>query len=74
MLKRRKQLPPDWQLTQYLWLATGGKSQFNNRLTVLKGRKIIAFPSHTSTSKSATSLKSTPPLPIEQLTSTSLTG
>ena len=78
VLKRRKQLPPDWQLTQclfgehllpqhpdktialvesektaiicsammpqYLWLATGGKSQFNNRLTVLKGRKIIAFP------------------------------
>ena len=24
--------------------ATGGKSQFNSRLTVLKGRKIIAFP------------------------------
>ena len=78
ILKRRKQLPSDWQLTQclfgehllpqhpdktialvesektaiicaalmpqYLWLATGGKSQFNNRLTVLKGRKIIAFP------------------------------
>ena len=78
ILKRRKQLPPDWQLTQclfgehllpqhpdktvalvesektaiicaalmpqYLWLATGGKSQFNNRLTSLKGRKIIAFP------------------------------
>ncbi len=78
ILKRKKQLPPDWQLTQclfgehllpqhqdktvalvesektaiicsammpqYLWLATGGKSQFNNRLTVLKGRKIIAFP------------------------------
>ena len=78
ILKRRKQLPPDWQLTQclfgehllpqhpnktvvlvesektaiicsammpqYLWLATGGKSQFNSRLTVLKGRKIIAFP------------------------------
>ena len=78
ILKRRKQLPPDWQLTQclfgehllpqhpdktvalvesektaiicsammpqYLWLATGGKSQFNSRLTILKGRKIIAFP------------------------------
>ena len=78
ILKRRKQLPPDWQLTQclfgehllpqhqdktvalvesektaiicaalmpqYLWLATGGKSQFNSRLTALKGRKIIAFP------------------------------
>ena len=78
VLKRRKQLPPDWQLTQclfgehllpqhpdktvaivesektaiicaalmpqYLWLATGGKSQFNNRLASLKGRKIIAFP------------------------------
>ena len=78
ILKRKKQLPPDWQLTQclfgehllpqhqdktvalvesektaiicsavmpqYLWLATGGKSQFNSRLTVLKGRKIIAFP------------------------------
>ena len=78
ILKRRKQLPSDWQLTQclfgehlllqhpdktialvesektaiicsammpqYLWLATGGKSQFNSRLTALKGRKIIAFP------------------------------
>ena len=64
-LKRRHQLPKDWQLTQclfgehllpqhpdktlalmpqYLWLATGGKSQFNNRLASLKGRKIIAFP------------------------------
>ena len=31
-------------MPQYLWLATGGKSQFNSRLTVLKGRKIIAFP------------------------------
>ena len=31
-------------MPQYLWLATGGKSQFNNRLTSLKGRKIIAFP------------------------------
>ena len=78
ILKRRKQLSPDWQLTQclfgehllprypdktvalvesektaiicaalmpqYLWLATGGKSQFNDRLRVLKDRKIIAFP------------------------------
>ena len=77
-LKRRHQLPKDWQITQclfgehllrkypdktvalvesektaiicsalmpeYLWLATGGKSQFNQRLTVLKSRKIIAFP------------------------------
>ena len=77
-LKRRHQLPKDWQLTQclfgehllpqhpdktvalvesekttiicaalmpqYLWLATGGKSQFNNRLASLKGRKLIAFP------------------------------
>ena len=31
-------------MPQYLWLATGGKSQFNNRLTSLKGRNIIAFP------------------------------
>ena len=78
LLKRRHQLPKDWQITQclfgehllqkypdktvalvesektaiicsalmpeYLWLATGGKSQFNQRLTVLKSRKIIAFP------------------------------
>ena len=77
-LKRRHQLPKDWQITQclfgehllqkypdktvalvesektaiicsalmpeYLWLATGGKSQFNQRLAVLKSRKIIAFP------------------------------
>ena len=29
---------------QYLWLATGGKSCINDRLLVLQGRKIIAFP------------------------------
>ena len=28
----------------YVWLATGGKSQLNSRLQVLKGRKIVAFP------------------------------
>ena len=79
ILKRRKQLPPDWQLTQclfgehllpqhqdktvalvesektaiicaaimpqYLWLATGGKSGLTSeRLSTLKGRKIIVFP------------------------------
>ena len=31
-------------MPQYLWLSTGGKSQFNNRLASFKGRKIIAFP------------------------------
>ena len=79
ILKRRKQLPPDWQLTQclfgehllpqhqdktvalvesektaiicaalmpqYLWLATGGKSGLTSeRLSSLKGRKIIVIP------------------------------
>ena len=79
ILKRKKQLPPDWQLTQclfgehllpqhhdktvalvesektaiicsammpqYLWLATGGKSGLTpERLSSLKGRKIIVFP------------------------------
>ena len=79
ILKRRKQLPPDWRLTQclfgehllpqhpdktialvesektaiicsammpqYLWLATGGKSGLTSeRLSSLKGRKIIVFP------------------------------
>ena len=79
VLKRRKQLPPDWRLTQclfgehllpqhpdktialvesektaiicsammpqYLWLATGGKSGLTSeRLSSLKGRKIIVFP------------------------------
>ena len=79
ILKRRKQLPPDWQLTQclfgehllpqhqdktvalvesektaiicsammpqYLWLATGGKSGLTSeRLSSLKGRKVIVFP------------------------------
>ena len=79
ILNRRKQLPPDWQLTQclfgehllpqhpdktialvesektaiicsammpqYLWLATGGKSGLTSeRLSSLKGRKIIVFP------------------------------
>ena len=30
--------------SEYIWLATGGKSQLNNKLQVLKGRKIVAFP------------------------------
>lgn len=31
-------------LPECIWLATGGKSQFNDRLMVLKGRKVTAFP------------------------------
>lgn len=31
-------------MPQYIWLATGGKSAVNERLKVLKGRKVIAFP------------------------------
>lgn len=32
-------------MPKYTWLATGGKSQLNQaRLSVLKGRKTIAFP------------------------------
>lgn len=31
-------------MPQYVWLATGGKSQFNDRLNVLSGRDVIAFP------------------------------
>ena len=27
-----------------IWLATSGKSQLNDRLQVLKGRKVVAFP------------------------------
>ena len=30
--------------SDYIWLATGGKSQLNSKLQVLKGRKIVAFP------------------------------
>ncbi len=29
---------------EYIWLATGGKSQLNDRLAVLRGRKVVAFP------------------------------
>ena len=29
---------------EYIWLATGGKSQLNDRLQVLMGRKVVAFP------------------------------
>jgi len=29
---------------EYIWLATGGKSQLNDRLQVLKGRRVVAFP------------------------------
>lgn len=31
-------------MPEYVWLATGGKSQFNERLNVLYGRDIVAFP------------------------------
>lgn len=31
-------------MPKYIWLATGGKSQMNSRLNVLKGRTVIAFP------------------------------
>ena len=31
-------------LPEYIWLATGGKSRFNDRLMVLKGRKVTDFP------------------------------
>lgn len=77
-LKRAKNLPQDWTVTQclfgehllarypektvvlveaektavicaafmpeYIWLATGGKSQLNDRVRVLTGRKVFAFP------------------------------
>ncbi|MDD3946132.1 MAG: DUF6371 domain-containing protein, partial [Bacteroidales bacterium] len=29
---------------EYIWLATGGKSQLNDRLQVLRNRKVVAFP------------------------------
>ena len=29
---------------EYIWLATGGKSQLNDRLQVLRDRKVVAFP------------------------------
>ena len=31
-------------MPRFLWLATGGKSQINERLLVLKNRKIVAYP------------------------------
>lgn len=31
-------------MPRFLWLATGGKSQINDRLLVLKGRRVLAFP------------------------------
>lgn len=31
-------------MPKYIWLATGGKSGLNDRLNVLKGRKVIAWP------------------------------
>lgn len=31
-------------MPRFLWLATGGKSQINERLLVLKGRKIVTYP------------------------------
>ena len=31
-------------MPEFIWLATGGKSQFNQRLEVLKDRVVVAFP------------------------------
>lgn len=31
-------------MPEYVWLATGGKSQLNDRVKVLKGRKVVAYP------------------------------
>ena len=31
-------------LPEYIWLATGGKSQLNSRLDVLRDRNVVAFP------------------------------
>ena len=31
-------------MPQFIWLATGGKSQLNERLHILRGRKVTAFP------------------------------
>ena len=31
-------------MPRFLWLATGGKSSVNERLLVLKGRRVVAFP------------------------------
>lgn len=31
-------------MPEYIWLATGGKSQLNDRLRVLRGREVVAFP------------------------------
>ena len=34
----------DGFMPEYIWLATGGKTQLNERLDVLRGREVIAFP------------------------------
>lgn len=31
-------------MPSYIWLATGGKSQLGDKLQILKGRDVIAFP------------------------------
>ena len=31
-------------MPDYVWIATGGKSQFNEQLRVLSGRQVVAFP------------------------------
>lgn len=49
---------------QYLWLATGGKSCINDRLLVLQGRKIIAFPDNDGFQDWTTKLAKYPQLGI----------
>lgn len=31
-------------MPEFIWLATGGRSQLNDRVRVLKGRKVVAYP------------------------------
>lgn len=47
-------------MPEFIWLATGGKSGFNDRVEVLDGRKVIAFPMSMPTTNGVRKLPSAP--------------
>lgn len=55
------------EFPQYVWLATGGKSQLNARADILKGRKVVAFADADAVEEWAEATKKYPFISISNL-------
>jgi hypothetical protein len=55
------------EFPQYIWLATGGKSQLNARADILKGRKVVAIPDADAVEEWAEAIKKYPFISISNL-------